>query len=329
MASFGDYLSAKSKAAISHRTPKWRCPSKTPNKYRRSGKLHQDFCRAQRIAYWNDFGKRELETYGRDLNSRLAARSQYFELTQVKTVLNWLIDEKHLPRESGFRFRLSRPEGNETYCYTPQQIQAMLKRCDNDRTLHWQGNITRVLTCTGLGIGELVGLRWTDLDFEGGAIRLTDERASHRRSTMGTARRTKGKHSRTIPLHPDVRLLLEQLPREKHGHVLVGPKGGKIKEDRIRERFVDQVITPLSVSFPTPKGETGFEHARFHSFRHYFISQAFIAGVTEAEIMEWVGHRDSKTVAIDRHLRNEDSLRRMEQIHFVTRANPEGPENAA
>ena len=110
---------------------------------------------------------------------------------------------------------------------------------------------------------------------------------------------------------------LNQLPRRSHGRVLTGPKGGKIKEDRIRERFVERIIEPLSSRFPTPKGEIGFESARFHSFRHFFVSQAFIAGATEAEIMSWVGHRDSKTVSIYRHLRNEDSQRRMQQINFV------------
>ena len=303
---------------------------KTLNKYKRSGVLHSEFCRTGRIRYWDDFGKDQLQAYGRDLSPRFADRSLYFELTQIKSVLNWLMDEKHLPREAGFRFPLSKPDGSDTCCYTREQVRAMLTLCDRNVDLVWLGNIIRVLVFTGLRIGELAGLRWTDIDFEGNAIRLTDERASKKRSAMGTARRTKGRRSRTIPLHPEIKSLLIGLPRAQHGRVLCGPKGGKIKEDRIRERFIERVIKPLSEDFPTPRGEIGFEQARFHSFRHFFISQAFVSGATEAEIMEWVGHRDSKTVAVYRHLRNEDSLRRMEQINFV---GPDtklgGPEEAA
>jgi integrase len=294
------------------------------------GVLHREFCVARNIRYWDDFGKDELEAYGRDLNPRFADRSLYFELTQIKTVLNWLMDERHLPREAGFRFRLSKPDGSDTYCYSREQVQAMLTLCDRNVDLAWLSHIIRVLACTGLRIGELAGLRWTDIDIDGNAIRLTDERASKKRSAMGTARRTKGRRSRTIPLHPEIKSLLIGLPHAKHGRVLCGPRGGKIKEDRIRERFVDRVIGPLSEKFPTPKGEIGFEHARFHSFRHFFISLAFVAGATEVEIMEWVGHKDSKTVAIYRHLRNEDSLRRMEQIDFVGPDKKlDGPEEAA
>jgi hypothetical protein len=64
-------------------------------------------------------------------------------------------------------------------------------------------------------------------------------------------------------------------------------------------------------------GETGFEHARLHSFRHFFVSQAFLGGASESEIREWVGHADSKMVEHYRHLGQKDAQRRMEQINFV------------
>lgn len=290
---------------------------KTFNKYRRSSELHQEYCSTTNIHYWDDFGKDELGAYGRDLSPRFADRSLYFELTQIKTVLNFLMDEKHLPRESGFRFRLSKPDGSDTYCYKRDEVLAMAELCSLLPDLKWLENIIRVLACTGLRIAELAALRWTDIDLEADTIRMTDERASKKRSDMGSERRTKGKRSRTIPLHPDLKLLLSELPRSSHGRVLTGPKGGLIKVDRAREKFVEHVIKPLSSRFPTPEGEIGFKHARFHSFRHFFVSQAFIAGATEAELMSWVGHRDSKTVSLYRHLRNEDSQRRMQQITFL------------
>jgi hypothetical protein len=37
--------------------------------------------------------------------------------------------------------------------------------------------------------------------------------------------------------------------------------------------------------------EIGFEHGRLRSFRHFFVSQAFICGASEGEIREWVWHR--------------------------------------
>lgn len=73
----------------------------------------------------------------------------------------------------------------------------------------------------------------------------------------------------------------------------------------------------LKKEFPTPPGEIGFEHGCLHSFRHFFVSECFRQGATESQIMDWVGHKDSKIVALYRHLRPEDSLKQMSQISFI------------
>ena len=63
-----------------------------------------------------------------------------------------------------------------------------------------------------------------------------------------------------------------------------------------------------------------------HSFRRYFVSQAFLSGVGEEEIMAWGGHRDSKMVAHYRHLGNADARRTMNQIDFLgERSASDGP----
>ena len=114
------------------------------------------------------------------------------------------MDEKYLPREASFRFRLSKPDGSDTYCYAQREVLAMLNLCSSECGLAWLANIIRVLCCTGLRISELAGLRWTDIDVNGNVIQLNDARASKRRSDMGTARRNKGKRSRMVPLHSDI-----------------------------------------------------------------------------------------------------------------------------
>ena len=64
----------------------------------------------------------------------------------------------------------------------------------------------------------------------------------------------------------------------------------------------------------------------FQSFRPFFVSQAFTAGATEAEIMSWVGHRDSRTVALYRHPGNRNVQRKMQQINFIRPdMKPDGP----
>ena len=77
------------------------------------------------------------------------------------------------------------------------------------------------------------------------------------------------------------------------------------------------LVMPLAARFPTPEGEIGFADGTLHGFRHYFCSQAFMGGASEGEIRDWLGHAESKMVEHYRHLRNEDSQRRMRQIDFL------------
>ena len=85
---------------------------------------------------------------------------------------------------------------------------------------------------------------------------------------------------------------------------------------RFETSLVRDVIKPLVERFPSAPGEIGFEHARIHSFRHYFVSEAFRLGVPEPRIMEWVGHRDSRIVARYRHLRDDDGQQAMQELDF-------------
>jgi integrase len=173
-----------------------------------------------------------------------------------------------------------------------------------------------------LRIGELASLRWSDVDLRSITILLTDERASSRRKMFGAIRTTKGKRNRSLPIHPDLLAVLLDLKansKEGDGRVFHGPRGGKMKPDTVRNILVREVIEPLKDRFPTPPGEIGFEHGRLHSFRHYFCSQAFLGGAAEADIKDWLGHRDSKMVAHYRHLRRDESQRKMQQIDFLNR----------
>jgi integrase len=77
------------------------------------------------------------------------------------------------------------------------------------------------------------------------------------------------------------------------------------------------VIAPLTNKFPTPVGEVGFEHGGVHSLRHYFVTEAFRGGATEAEVQDWVGHRDSRIVRRYRHLRKDEARQTMQRLNLL------------
>lgn len=297
-------------------------------RYRAVRDKHVTFCRQQRIAGWEQITRAHLERYGKHLHGKdYADRTIHLELVTVKSALDWLIGEKRVAETCRFRLSLSKPQGTDTYCYQPAEVHAMIERCRSQPALAWLADVILALACTGFRISELASLRTSDIDLASNTIRLTDERSSARRRKTGAVRTTKGRRSRTVPIHPLLRSVLEQMPQHSDGRLFHGPRGGKLKPDTVRRILIRDVLEPLKKRFPTPPGEIGFEHGRLHSFRHYFVSQAFLSGASEGEIQEWVGHQDSKMVAHYRHLRNEDSQRKMQRIQILgTMDAPDGPD---
>lgn len=291
----------------------------TIKRYRAVRDKHLKFCDSRNLRVWSQVTRKTTQEYGQWLaEQNYAVRSQYLELTLLVSVNKWLIEEELLPASARFRISLSKAQGSDTYCFSREEVEAMVLHCQNSPHLEWIKNVIIGLASTGMRIGEFVSLRWSDLDFANNVIQLTDERSSRRRNQSGTARTLKGKRGRAIPLHASFKAILTQMPRHQDGLVFHGPLGGKMKPDVVRRKLIKQVLEPLKSRFPIPAGEIGFEHGRLHSFRHYFVSEAFRQNVIEAQIMEWVGHKDSEMVKLYRHLRADDGHRHMQRLNFGT-----------
>jgi integrase len=193
----------------------------------------------------------------------------------------------------------------------------MIQHCRNTPDLGWLADVVLALAHLGVRIGELAGLRWPDVDMANNVITVADERASRRKRLAGTMRTTKGKRSRKIPIHPQLREMLVKMAKGTDGRVFHAPRGGQLRPRNVLMVFIRDVIDKLKDQFSTPPGEIGFEHGRLHSFRHFFVSQCFLGGASEGEIREWVGHASSKMVEHYRHLGRKHAVAKMEKIKFV------------
>jgi integrase len=293
--------------------------ARTLKRYRAVHDKHVAFCKRRSINTWAAFDKRKLEEYGNWLAKHHADRTCYFELTLLKGINGWLIDEGRLTATLKLIYPLRKPTGTDTYCYAPTEVAAMVDHCAANPQLRWLGDVILALAHTGLRIGELAALRWSDVNLGRDLLQIADERGSKHKRKAGTVRTTKGRRSRIIPIHPTFKQCLVELERRPDGLVFHAMQGGILRPRNVLQVFIDHVIEPLKAGFPTPAGEIGFEHGRLHSFRHYFCSQAFLGGASEGEIREWLGHADSKMVEHYRHLRHDDAQRKMAAIEFLDR----------
>lgn len=299
----------------------------TRKRYRAVQDKHMKFCREKGYTRWSEMTKKSTKEYGAWLAKKeYADRTIVLELNLICSVVKWLVEEGYLSAACRFLLKLCKPDGSTTYCYTKKQVTRMVQFSQATPDLAWLGQVITALATSGLRINELARLRWSDIDLPSGTIRLTDERARPRRRQSGDERRIKGKRGRALPMHPAFRKVLKDLPRQRDGLVFHGQKGGRLVDRRVLEALQSRMIEALKDEFPTPEGEIGFTNGTVHGLRHYFVSEAYRNGATEPELLEWVGHRDSKILKLYRHLRPEDGHRRMNGINFLGR-DDDAPEN--
>jgi integrase len=134
---------------------------------------------------------------------------------------------------------------------------------------------------TGLRRGELLALRWRDVDFDSSLIRVRSSYAGGRVTTPKSGK------VRSVPMAPDVAKALAALGQRQDfvsGDDLVfcGEAGGYIDGSALRRRYA------------TALAEAGLRPLRFHDLRHVFGTR-MIAKADIRRVQEWMGHADVQT----------------------------------
>jgi integrase len=140
---------------------------------------------------------------------------------------------------------------------------------------------------TGMRQGELLALRWMDIDWPARRIRV---RRSFVRGEFGTPKSKRS--SRSVPL-ADVlggeldRLFTASAYDADEDLVFAHPHTGNPMD---RSRLLKRYKAALR--------RADVKAARFHDLRHTFGTRMAAAGVPMRTLQEWMGHRDFKTTLI-------------------------------
>lgn len=138
---------------------------------------------------------------------------------------------------------------------------------------------------TGMRLGELLSLTWEDMDFETLEI--------HVQNKNGFV--TKSKKETTLPLHPDLKKLLEALKKKARSQ-WVFPREGTLRWG----------VSQMSIRFKSALKKSPLEDKRikellFHSLRHTFATMLLQKGVAIYTVSRLLGHSSVKTTEFYSH----------------------------
>lgn len=172
----------------------------------------------------------------------------------------------------------------------PAQINQLLAGVPDDPLGQLERPLYLTAAMTGLRQGELLALRWQDVDFRADRVRVAD---SYTRGRLGAPKSRSA--IRSVPLAERVVSALAELRKcspfsADDDLVFAHPQiGHYLDASRLRKRFqraLDRAELP---------------RIRFHDLRHTFGTQMAAAGAPLRAIQEWMGHQDPSTTAIYAH----------------------------
>ena len=132
---------------------------------------------------------------------------------------------------------------------------------------------------TGLRRGELLGLKWTDVDFDRGVLKI--QRAISRQNGRVEEAPLKTKNAyRTLPLSADAIDVLKMQKSKVGGSewVFPSPTGGPMSPDSVLH-MLQRVLK-----------RAGLPRIRFHDLRHTFATMALQNGVDVKTVSSMLGH---------------------------------------
>jgi integrase len=190
------------------------------------------------------------------------------------------------PVDNVDRFRIR--SSGDIEVFSPEEIWSLVRAAASEM----DAAIFVTAAFTGLRRGEILALRWRDVDFPASTIRV---RASYSAGQLTTPKSGK---VRSVPMAPDVAAAIARLGQRdefvgEDDFVFAGDFGTPINGDAVSSRYRDALDA------------AGLRKLRFHDLRHTFGTRM----IREADIrrvQEWMGHADIQTT--------------MKYLHYESRA---------
>lgn len=184
-----------------------------------------------------------------------------------------------------------------------------------------------VALSTGLRLGEILGLKWSDIDFNTGT--LTVNRTLQRITQID---RSGNRESKVIEQLPKTKNSIRTIPIPKN--ILIKLKDHKVEQSKNRLKlgdlysnnnyvFCDKLGYPIDDKKPARNLKTiltklGIEPIKFHGLRHTYATRLFEANVPPKTVQVLMGHYDiSITLDIYTHVMEGTKLEAVEKLNEI------------
>jgi integrase len=202
-----------------------------------------------------------------------------------------------------------RPKGRspEMKAWQPDELGRFLEVASDDH----QAAIWQLAATTGMRRGELLGLRWTDINFDEGILTIRTTRLATGGTVLQDTPKT-AKGARTISIDKHTLEALKTLKAKQAEQQLALGEVWCNTEGYVAVEADGSATHPLTFSrrFIALSKKANLPRIRLHDLRHSYVVAARRAGVDIKTVSERVGHADiNVTLRVYDHVFRDDDSR--------------------
>ncbi len=192
----------------------------------------------------------------------------------LSSALDLAVEQKLILVNPALKCALPKVEHREMQTLPAEQLAAFLQEAKNSGVYE----LYYLDLATGLRRGELLGLKWEDIDLDQGVIRVRRQVARINGKVQEMPLKTKNAY-RSIAISQDaVQMLREMKDKGLGEYVFPSPTGGPISPDSVLN-MLHRVLQ-----------RAGLPPLRFHDLRHTFATLALQNGVDIKTVSGMLGH---------------------------------------
>lgn len=213
--------------------------------------------------------KVDIQRYVTERSGEASAYSVQKELTVLKHLFSLAIEWEIVSINPAQDVKAPKAPAGRVRYLQPTELRALLEACPD-----WLRPVVGLAVCTGMRRGEVLGLRWLDVDLANQRIMLPQ---------------TKNGEGRIVYLNQMAQTVLMSVERAAESKTT----------DRV---FADVGPDQATVAFGRVCRDLGIEDFRFHDLRHTAASWLRMSGADIHTVAQLLGHKDLRMAARYQHL---------------------------
>jgi integrase len=266
---------------------------RSQNEYERQLGILMDHLRPFFAGKLDAITRRDIERYITTRSQKVSPGTVRKEVGVLKHLLNFAVDSGMLSANPAFRVKLPKPPAGRVRYLQPGEFQAVLGHCPP-----WIKPIVQLAVATGMRRGEILGLRWMDVDLMNRCINLPQ--------TKNGEGRTVYLNKLAMDVFSSLDLDMDMQPEQPVFALDVEPE-------------------ELSMCFMRACRQAGIRDFRFHDLRHTHASWLRQSGVPLDLIAKQLGHKDLRMTQRYAHLHESqvrDAVSSLDKILSIPESIP-------